>query len=210
MNNTIASSALRTQRWLSSIQKTSLDIHRQIHFSQNSSGGLDEFSAILLKQCRKSPAHPLQLLYKASLKTGEIPIDLKRTIITPTYKGGARNLPKNYRHVALTSHLIKILEKILAKNIHQIPEMHQKMNRKQHGFRSGRSCLSQLLEHHNKILEELEKSNNVYVISLDFVRAFDKVDHCILLNKLKKWNNGKIGVWIKQTTMCCRQWNNIK
>ena len=69
------------------------------------------------------------------------------------------------------------------------------MNRKQPGF-SGRSCLSQLMEHHNKILEELEKSNNVHVI-LDFAKAFDKVDHCILLNNLKKiWINGNIGVWI--------------
>ena len=59
------------------------------------------------------------------------------------------------------------------------------MNPKQHGFHSGRSCLSQLLEHH-KILEELEKSNNVDIIYLDFAKAFDKVDHRILLNKLKK------------------------
>ena len=105
---------------------------------------------------------------------------------TPIYKGGSRNLPKNYRLVALTSHLIKILEKILAKNIHQFLETHQKTNPKQHGFRSGGSCLSQLLEHHNKILEELEKSSNVDVIHLDFAKAFDKVDHGILLNKLKK------------------------
>ena len=60
------------------------------------------------------------------------------------------------------------------------------MNPKQHGLSSGRSCLSQLLEHHNKILEELEKSNNVDVIYLDFAKAFDKVDLGILLNKLKK------------------------
>ena len=60
------------------------------------------------------------------------------------------------------------------------------MNPKQHGFRSGRSCLSLLLEHHNKMLEELEKSNNVDVINLDFAKAFDKVDHGILLNELKK------------------------
>ena len=108
-----------------------------------------------------------------------------------------RTSDKNYRPVALTSHLIKILEKILAKNIHQFLEMHQEMNPKQYGFRSGRSCLSQLLEHHNKILEELEKSNNVDVIYLDFAKAFDKVDDGIVLNKLKKIGiNGKIGVWI--------------
>ena len=44
------------------------------------------------------------------------------------------------------------------------------------------ACLSQLLEHHKKILEELENSNNVDVINLNFVKALGKVDHCILLN----------------------------
>ena len=57
----------------------------------------------------KCLAHPLQLLYKASLKTSKIPIDLKRATITPIYKGGNMNLNKNYRPVALTSHVIKIL-----------------------------------------------------------------------------------------------------
>ena len=70
--------------------------------SQNSSGGTDDFPAIFLKQCSKSLAHPLQLLYKTSLKTGEIPIDPKRAIIVPIYKGESKNIPKNYRHVALT------------------------------------------------------------------------------------------------------------
>ena len=90
------------------------------------------------------------------------------------------------------------------------------MNPKQHGFRSGRSCLSQLLEHHNKILEELEKSNNVDVIYLDFAKEFDKVDHGILLSKLKKnrnyWKNRCVDTKfsIQQTTICCRQWNNIQ
>ena len=164
MNNAIASSALRTKTMtinypkdffghqqgnkLSDINITRENIIEAIKtISQNSSGGPDEFPAILLKQCSKNIAHPLQLLYKASLKTGEIPIDLKRAIITPIHKDGSRNPPKNCRPVALTSHLIKILKKILAKNIHQFLETHQKMNPKQH----GRSCLSQLLEHHNKI-----------------------------------------------------------
>ena len=69
------------------------------------------------------------------------------------------------------------------------------MNPKQHDFRSSRSCLSQLLEHHNKILEELEKSNNVDVIYLDF---FDKVDHGIITEQTKKNGiNVQVGVWIQ-------------
>ena len=73
---------------LSDINITGVDIIDAIKktISQNSSGGPDESPAILLKQCSKSLAHPLQLLYKASLKTGEIPTDLKRAIITPIYR----------------------------------------------------------------------------------------------------------------------------
>ena len=63
---------------LSDINITREDIIDAIKIiSQNSYGGHDEFPAILLKQCSKSLAHPLPLLYKASLKTGEIPTDLK-------------------------------------------------------------------------------------------------------------------------------------
>ena len=93
------------------------------------------------------------------------------------------------------------LNKNTGKNISEkyppIPRNASENEPQAHGFRSGRSCLSQLLEHHNKILEELEKSNNIDVMYLDFAKAFDKVDHGILLNKLKKIGiNGKIGVWI--------------
>ena len=87
---------------------------------------------------------------------------------SPIYKGGSRNIPKNYRLLALTSHLIKILKKILAKNIHRFLETQEKMNLIQHGFCSGRSCLSLLLEHH-RIIEELEKSNNV-VLSTEILQ----------------------------------------
>ena len=85
----------------------------------------------------------------------------------------------------------------ISKKYPPIPRNALENEPQQHGFRSGRSCLSQLLKHHNKILEELEKSNNVNVIYWDFAKVFDKVNHGILLNKLKKIGiNGKIAVWI--------------
>ena len=71
--------------------------------------------------------------------------------------GGSRNLPKNYHPVALTSHLIKMLRRILVKNMHQFIETLQKMNPKQHGFRSGRSSLSQLMEHHKEDIRGIGK-----------------------------------------------------
>ena len=62
--------------------------------SQNSSGDPDEFPALLLKKCSKSLAHPLQLLYKASLNTGEIPVDLKLAIITPNARMSPGTFPR--------------------------------------------------------------------------------------------------------------------
>ena len=58
-------------------------------------------------------------------------------------------------------------------------------NYSQHGFRGGRSCLSQLLCHFDRITSELEKGKGVDVIYLDFAKAFNKVDHGITLWKLK-------------------------
>ena len=67
----------------------------------------------------------------------------------------------------------------------------------QHGFRAGRSCLSQLIEHYDYILEELAKGHNVDVVYLDFAKAFDKVDHGILCHKLKELGiSGKLGIWL--------------
>ena len=81
---------------LSDINITREDITDAIKIlSQNTSGGPNEFSVLLRRQCSKSLAHPLKLLYEASLNTGEIPLDLKRAIITPIYKGGSKDLPKN-------------------------------------------------------------------------------------------------------------------
>ena len=70
-------------------------------------------------------------------------------------------------------------------------------NSRQHGFQSGRSCLSQLLQHHQAILEALQNHDAVDVVYLDFAKAFDKVDFNILLRKLKAIGIcGKVLRWI--------------
>ena len=59
------------------------------------------------------------------------------------------------------------------------------LNKNQHGFRSGRSCLTQLLAHHDNIISLLEDGMNVDVVYLDFAKAFDKVDHNLVLKKAR-------------------------
>ena len=58
----------------------------------------------------------------------------------------------------------------------------------QHGFRKGRSCLTQLLQHYDEILNNLNSGYETDVLYLDYAKAFDKVDHRLLLQKLKAYD----------------------
>lgn len=165
--------------------------------SPNAAPGPDGFPAILLKKCSTSLSPPLAKIWRSSLSSGEIPAICKTATITPIHKGKSRAVPKNYRPVALTSHLIKVFEKVVRKRLVDYMNKHILFNRSQHGFRGGHSCLSQLLSHFDRITSELEKGYGVDVIYLDFAKAFDKLDHGITLHKLKALGiHGNLGRWI--------------
>lgn len=162
-----------------------------------SAAGPDMVPAVLLKRCVHTLATPLCFLWRSSLDTGQIPAQLKHGLVTPIYKGGDRTAPKNYRPVGKTSHIIKVFERILVKRIREFMEKNTLFNEGQHGFRQGRSCLSQLLQHRIDILRYLEKEIGVDVVYLDFSKAFDKVDQSVLMEKLGRIGiRGKIAKWI--------------
>ena len=118
-------------------------------------------------------------------------------IITPLYKGGARDEPKNYRPVTLTNHVTKVFERVLHKEIVWHIEEHKLINEAQHGFRSGRATVSLLLRYYDSILSLLDQGHAVDAIYLDFAKAFDTVPHSRLLGKLRSYGiNGNILKWI--------------
>ena len=91
-----------------------------------------------------------------------------------------------------------MFEKVLKKHIVRFMEDNNLFNPNQHGFRRGRSCLSELLNHFDDILNELVGRNNVDVVYLDFSKAFDKVDFKVLLRKLYHIGiRGKLLSWIE-------------
>ena len=119
-------------------------------------------------------------------------------MILPIHKGDSTAEAANYRPISLTSHLVKIFEKVLRKKIVWFLEKHDLFNSSQHGFRAGRSCLSQLLAHYDKILTILDQGHNVDLIYLDFAKAFDKLDFNVTLSKLKTFGiDGNVGRWLQ-------------
>ena len=157
-----------------------------------------DIPAKIICSCKESIAFPLWLLWRDSLRKGTIPADLKLQYITPIYKKGSRTEAENYRPVSLTSHLIKIFERVLRKNLVRHLEENKILPDNQHGFRKGRSCLTQLIEHVDDVLKALNDGKEVDVIYLDYSKAFDKVDHRILLAKMKMYGiTGKVYKWIE-------------
>ena len=143
-----------------------------------------------------------EVLIKTSWRTcldhGVTPDILRLSFIVPIHKGGTQSLASNYRPVALTSHLIKNFEKVVRKNIVSFIEENNLIMLLNMGSDPGWSCLSELLEHYDKTLQQLEQGFNVDTIYLDFSKAFDKVDHNILIMKLKRMGIcGQLLNWIE-------------
>ena len=150
---TILFSYENAQNELLDISFDSSDIIAAIdEIAPNAAPGPDFFPAILLRQCKETLAFPLVRIWRDCLDNGITPDCLKLGMIVPLHKGDSTALAKNYRPIALRSHLIKLFEKVVRKHIIQHLEANQSLNPSQHGFRSGRSCLSQLLNHYEKIL----------------------------------------------------------
>ena len=164
-----------------------------------SAPGPDKLPAIILKKCKDQVAYPLYLIWRHSLDTGCIPQSLKTQSIIPIFKKkGDKSNPANYRPVSLTSHALKLFERVMRLNIVKHLEENNLLSEDQHGFRQYRSTVTQLLAHIDNIIQILETSDNADVIYLDFAKAFDKVDHGILLMKIAKLGiHGKISAWIK-------------
>ena len=166
--------------------------------SNTAASGPDGMAAIFLKKCKNSLSGELFHLWRDCLDKGITPAKLKEGHIIPIHKGGHQGLAANYRPVTLTSHIIKVFEKVIRNHLVRFLDENNKHNLNQHGFRAGRSCLSQLLTHYDRILSLLEKGLNVDTVYLDFAKAFDKVDHSLVLKKLSLLGvRGKILQWIK-------------
>ena len=110
-----------------------------------------------------------------------------------------RDRASSWRPVSLTSHVIKTFERILRKQIVCYLEENNLMDPNQHGSRSRRSCLSQLLQHHDEALKLLEEGANMDVIYTDFEKAYEKIDNFKLLQKCKNLGiSGNLGKWLEE------------
>ena len=131
------------------------------------------------------------------LSNGVLPHQWKTANISPIHKKGPKEEPSNYRPISLTSIPCKILERIV---LHYLSEtLDTILYNRQHGFRSGLGCQTQLCATYHGIAKALDGGSVVHGVILDFQKAFDKVPHYLLMQQIRKMDriSHKITNWIQ-------------
>ena len=163
----------------------------------SSAPGPDQITPRFLKLNVDAMSHALAILFNKSLQTGLIPADWKSANVTPIFKKGSKADPGNYRPVSLTSIPCKLQESCIRDAVmdHLVDQALIKSS--QHGFMKHRSCTTNLLEFLERMTREVDNKMNMDVVYLDFAKAFDKVPHKRLVDKLKAHGiTGNILWWI--------------
>ena len=126
----------------------------------------------------------LATIFNKSLELGILPEEWKIANVTPIHKSGTTETVSNYRPISLTSIPCKILEHIVLRNL--LAKVDKILHNRQHGFRQGLSCETQLCATLNDILTSVDQQKSVHAAVLDFAKAFDRVPHALLMEKLSK------------------------
>ena len=156
----------------------------------------------MLKECSSEIAPILALIYNESLAQATVPDDWRHANVAPIFKKGEKYDAANYRPVSLTCIRCKTLEHIIVSNINKHLAFESILADCQHGFRSQRSCETQLVQFFHDLVSNLDRALNhnhmqTDVIIMDFAKAFDKVPHRRLLYKLNYYGiRGSTHKWI--------------
>ena len=130
-----------------------------------------------------------------SFEDGIFPHLLKTAKVIPIHKSGSRADVSNYRPISLLSIFSKIYEKTMSSRLISFFNKNNTIHPRQYGFRTLHSCEHALLDAQHTILSSLDKKQIALLLLIDFSKAFDMVDHTILLNKLN--NYGIRGIALK-------------
>ena len=164
----------------------------------NAAPGPDKFPVSILKECSSILAPVMAELWKSSMASGDIAGIFKQQSIIPIFKKNDRGCASNYRPVSLTSNLAKTFERVIRTQMTDFFEKKEFFHPDQHGSRSGRSCFTQLIHHIDDVLSDLGNGANVDTLYIDMSKAYDKVSHRRLLEKLRVAGiDGQLLNWIE-------------
>ena len=166
--------------------------------NSNKSAGPDGFYPRVIKETEEETAPHFCNIFRTSLEQRKAVRDWKLQNISPLFKKGSKDDPGNYKPISLTSVPGKMLESIIADDMMSHLEHNKLILDSQQGFRSGRSCLTNLVDFFHDMFSIYDKSRAIDILYLDFRKAFDKVPHKRLMAKVRSLGIiDEVGDWIE-------------
>ena len=166
--------------YLSEVDETEIiDVIRKFE-----NGKASDIPVVLVKRSARLISPVLTKLYNKNIENGTFPEGFKTGKVTPVYKKENAELLENYRPVSTLPIFGKIFEKLIYSRLYSFLTAKNILNTNQFGFRKGRSTIHALHSSVNIIQDSLKNGKHVLGIFVDLSKAFDTLDHRILLSKL--------------------------
>ena len=150
---------------------------------KNSAPGEDELSASIIKEIRLSIIKPLTNICAKSINQGIVPSNMKIAKIIPIHKSGDKSSLSNYRPISVLPVFSKVLEKVIYKQMYTHLENLNIFYKHQYGFRKNHSTYMAIMQLVDHILASRDSGKFSVGIFLDLSKAFDTVNHDILIKK---------------------------
>ena len=166
---------------------TSNDVDAIISNLENKSNGINTYSAKILKHIKPIISPILASLFTKSFLSCHFPTQFKIARVIPLHKGNSKHDLNNYRPISLLPLLSKLLERVVYNQIWNFLDTFNLISESQYGFRRNRSTTMAVLENLDYVYDNLDQGNTVLSIFMDFSKAFDCIDHRLLLRKLHSY-----------------------
>lgn len=181
------------------IPTSPIEVQKVISRMKNKvSTGIDLIIIKPIKLISESLSYPLAFLINLSLEKGIFPNALKKALVKPIFKKGNEQLVSNYRPISILPVFSKIYESIISTQMTQYLEKFSLLYKKQYGFRVNKTTEMAILDLTERVKINLDNGETNIGIFLDIQKAFDTINHKLLLQKLDKYGfRGVVNDWIK-------------